>query len=225
MANRNFANSRIYNGHVMPVQIDCTFTVDDTSGLGISGLTGAYVKNVFMHTATTPSGGNPNPEAGAIVVRLADNFEGLYAMDWDIVAPASGSDVKIDNSAMTAGAAYTITTLGNATAAKWHLIGVPAGITPAVGVSFIAASNGGAGNTLTSRVQISAATGSSVAAIELIGNPALLLAPAPSAAQGYGASFILQCRDYAGALVAPVAGSKITIKLLLSNSSVLINGS
>jgi hypothetical protein len=71
-----------------------------------------------------------------------------------VLAPNSGADVKIDNSAMTAGQLYTITTLGNATAAKWTAIGVPAGVTPAVGVSFIALTNGGAGNVLTSKVQV-----------------------------------------------------------------------
>ena len=42
MANRNFANSRMYTGHVMPVLLDCNFVVDSTNGngLGIRNLTG-----------------------------------------------------------------------------------------------------------------------------------------------------------------------------------------
>lgn len=226
MANTFFPNAgHFYSSRVMPVMVDCNFSVLQSNSLGITGLSGKKVLNVFMNTSTTPGVGNgnitnPDPADGNIVVQLVDNYYSILAFDFAIQSPASGSDIKIDNSAMTAGAAYVITTLGNATAAKWLAIGVPAGITPAVGVSFIAASNGGAGNTLTSRVQIAAATGSAVAAMEFIGNPNVMNAPLASANQGYGASFILQCRDYAGALVAPVDGSKISLKFYLSNSSV-----
>lgn len=237
MANRNWASGgKVYAMHVKPVQLDCHFTVasTDTGGLGITSLKGPCIQNVFMNTSATPGAGNanpaspnvtvtnPNPAAGTILVQLQDNYSGYYASSWSITSPSSGSDVKIDNSAMTAGVAYTITTLGNATAAKWHAIGVPAGITAAVGVSFIAASNGGAGNTLTSRVQASATTGSSVASIEKVGGGALQ--PDPTVSQGYGAQMIFQCRDYAGAIVAPAAGSIIHLEFYLSDSSIQIAG-
>lgn len=223
MANRNFASGgKLYSMHVMPVLVDCNFTVDNTNPDGISNLKGPLVEQVLMNSAAaTPSA---TIATGTIVVQLQDNFNKLYSFSHAIIAPNSGSDVKIDNSAMTAGVAYTITTLGNATAAKWHAIGVPAGVTPAVGVSFIALSNGGAGNTLTSRVQATVATGSSVASIELVGNPDMSIAPLASADQGFGAQMLLQCRDYAGALVAPAAGSKISLCFYLSNSSVQIQG-
>jgi hypothetical protein len=229
MANRNFASGgKIYSMHVMPVLLDCNFIVDaaDEDGYGITNLKGPAIADVFMNTsAGTPASDSPEPAAGTIVVRLADNFNRQFISGLHVIqSPLSGSDVKIDNSAMTAGVAYTITTLGNATAAKWHAIGVPAGVTPAVGVSFIAASNGGAGNTLTSRVQITAATGSGIASIEVVGNPDLSISPSPSANQGYGGQIILQCRDYAGAIAAPADGSRISLAFYLSNSSVVIQG-
>lgn len=213
MANRNFANSRIYTGHVMPVQIDCQFMVDSTNALGITALKGPYVQNVFMHTATTPGNGNtnpatpgkavtnPNPAAGTIIVQLQDVFSRLYTTEASCISPL-GTPVKIDNSAMTAGVAYVITTLGDASSAKWIAIGVPAGVTPAVGVAFIAASNGGAGNTLTSRVAPTAAAGSAISTIEVVGTPNLLLAPAITA-QGFGAEIILQCRASGGTSSTP----------------------
>src|ERR1700691_3539946 len=77
MANRNFANSRMYTGHVSPVLIDCNFIVDSTNGngLGIRSLKGPVIENVFMHTSAPLAGsGNPNPEPGVIVVQLADNY-------------------------------------------------------------------------------------------------------------------------------------------------------
>lgn len=207
----------------MPVALDCNFSVLASNGAGLTGLVGPYISAVWMHSSA-PSASNPNPASGTIVIRLQDNYKLLYMHGSSFQSPNSGSDVKIDNSAMTAGVAYVITTLGNASAAKWHAIGVPAGVTPAVGVSFIAASNGGAGNTLTSRVQTSAAAGSGVASIEIVGDPNASISPDPTANQGYGAQIILQCRDYAGAIVAPADGSKIRLSLLLSNSSVLVGG-
>lgn len=225
MANRNWSSGgKMYSMHSSPVQIDCNFVVDATAALGISSLKGPTVSAVYMHsTHATPVG--PNPAAGTIVVRLQDNYNSLLSLDSACIKqPNSGSDVKIDNSAMTAGVAYTITTLGDATAAKWHAIGVPAGVTPAVGVSFIAASNGGSGNTLTSRVQATATAGSGIASIEIVGNPNLSIAPDPTANQGYGAQIILQCRDYAGSLANPADASVIELKFMLSNSSVSIQG-
>lgn len=227
MANRNFASAgKIYSMHTMPVLIDAHFTVaaSDSGGLGITTLRGPLVQAVYMHTSATPATGNPNPASGSIVIQLQDNYSRLFTFKTSIVSPSSGSDVKIDNSAMTAGVAYTITTLGDATAAKWHAIGVPAGVVPAVGVSFIAASNGGAGNALASRVQATAAAGSGVASIEMVPAASADVSPDPTVNQGFGAQFILQCRDYAGAIVAPADGSVIRVMLYLSNSSVTVQG-
>lgn len=198
MANRNWQNGgKLFIPQVKPILLNCSFTVTPTNGLGITGFSGPNFMNIFMHTSTTPAANNgvtnPNPANGTILVQLQDNYNRLLGFMNSIISPASGSDVKIDNSAMTAGVAYVITTLGNATAAKWLAIGVPAGVTPAVGVAFIALSNGGAGNTLTSRVQTAATSGAGISSLQLIGNPQLSIAPAPSSANGIGAQFILQC--------------------------------
>lgn len=233
MANRNWASGgKIYSMHVQPVLLDCSFQVVPSNGLGITTLKGPAIQNVFMTTSTTPSAGNsnpaspnvvvtnPDPATGFIVVQLQDPYQRLLGFDYSIQSPNSGSDVKIDNSAMTAGVAYTITTLGNASAAKWIAIGVPRGVTPAVGVSFIAASNGGAGDTLTSRVQAVAAAGSGIDSIELVGSPDASISPDPADSQGFGAQLIFACRDVDGAIAAPATDSVISMKLYLSNSRV-----
>lgn len=239
MANRNFANGKsIYIPHVKPVLIDCNFVVDSSNGngLGIRSLKGPMVQNVFMHTSSTPGAGNsnpatpnvtvtnPNPASGTILVQLQDNYNRIFSGFNSKVSPTSGSALKIDNSALTAGVAYIITTLGDATAAKWHSIGLPAGVTPAVGVAFIATSNGGSANTSTSRVMATAAAGSGVASIETVGDTNLAIAPNPLVAQGSGAQIILQCRDYAGALVAPTDGTVISLSFYLSDSSITVQG-
>ncbi len=236
MANRNFASSRVYSGHIKAVALQAEFTVAPANGLGITGLKGAYIQNVFMHTSTTPAAGNvnpaspnvavvnPNPASGTIIIQLQDNYSQLYATSFSAVE-INGTPAKVDNSALTIGVAYTISTLGDSTAAQWHLLGVPAGITPAVGVSFIALLTGSAGqaNTSTSRVAPSATT-SVLCQINGMGLPGLLLSPAPSANQGYGSQIILQCRDYAGAIVAPTTGMIIKISMLLGDSSVTVGG-
>ncbi len=174
-----------YTPHVTPVLVDCNFIVDPTNsnGLGTSSLKGQGVLNVFMHTSSTPAAGpngylNPNPANGYILVQLADNYTRFYGKENCWQGPTSTS-TKIDNGAtLTIGNPYIITIVGDATAAQWRAIGVPAGVTPAIGVSFIAiATGGGSGNTSTSRVQIPTSAG--IQFIETVGNENMSLGPVP----------------------------------------------
>lgn len=231
MANRNFPSAgKIYSGHVMPVLIDCNFIVDSTNGngLGIRSLKGPYVQNVFMHTSATPGKGNsnpatpgipvvnPNPSAGIIVVQLQDKFNRLLTGDFSIVSPVGAS--QIVTSGLTVGAPYVITVLGDATAADWLAIGVPAGVLPAVGVSFIAASAGHGAATV-SRVAPPSVSG--LDSLETIGDSNQAIAPAT--AGGTGAQIIMQCLN-AGSLATPANGTVISLSFLLSNSSVMVQG-
>lgn len=223
-----------YTNISKPSVVHCTFTVapDDTGGLGITSLkSNGYVNNVFMHTTQTPGTNNgqtnPNPAAGFIQVQFNNSFNYFVTDFAGFVSPNSGSDVKIDNSALTAGQVYTITTLGNATAAKWLAIGVPAGVTPAVGVSFVALTNGGAGNTLTSRVQVPSVSG--VSSVEVVGNPNVMKSNSNLAANG-GAYVFLQCLSATSASVttmvatAPADGSVVSLSFYYDASSVTVDG-
>lgn len=226
MANRNWASGgKIYSMHKEPVLLDCNFVidVDNVNGLGISDLKGPCISAVYSHsTAATPS--SINPAAGTIVVRLSDKYSRSFSGFKAIISPTDGSAKKIDNSDLTAGVAYVISTLGNSSAAAWHALGVPAGVTPAVGVSFIAASVGAGANSSTSRVMASAALGSNVCTMETVGDINLSINPNPAANQGYGAQIILQCRDYAGAIVQPADDSIISLAFYISNSSITVQG-
>jgi hypothetical protein len=189
-----------------------------------------------MHTSASPGLGNsnpstpgitvtnPNPADGSIVVQFQDNYFRSFSGFNAIVSPVSGSALKIDNSALTQGTAYIISTLGNSTAAQWHALGVPKGVTPAVGVSFIAASVGAGSNSSTSRVMATATAGSAIASIETVGDPNLSINPNPSSNQGFAAQLILQCRDYAGNIVNPADGSVISLAFYISNSSIIVQG-
>jgi hypothetical protein len=148
-----------------------------------------------------------------------------------IKSPNSGSAVKIDNSALTPGNIYAITVLGDATLAQWQGVGVPKGVTPAVGVSFVATSAGGAGNTSTSRVQAPAASGSTISTIELVGDPVLSLQPIPmGGSPNVGGWIALQCLAATDASTttliktAPADTSIIRLAFYMNQSSVQVAG-
>lgn len=232
MANRNFPSSKMYTGHIMPVLLDCNFVVDSANGngLGIRNLKGPLVQNVFMHTSASAGAGNsnpaspgipvinPNPASGSIVVQLQDNYNRIYTGGHSCVAPLGSS--QIVSSGLTAGVAYVITIVGDATAADWAALGLPAGVAPAVGAAFIAASTGHGAATVT-RVAPTAAAGSTIMSIETVGDSNAALSPNTLAGQGFGAQLILQCRNVSGAIAAPADNSVISLSFLLSNSSVL----
>lgn len=217
MANRNFLSQKMFSGHAMPVHLDCIFTVDATDSHGITGLKGPYVQAVYMNTSATPAAGSPNPVAGTIVMRLMDNYNFLYTVDSSMQSP-NGSP----SNTVTIGVGVTIVTLGTTTSAQLLAAGFPVGVTAAVGVSFIPLASGAVGGTGT--FAPSAAAGSGIATIEILGNPNASLAPTQSTLHPYGAEIILQCRDYAGAIAAPAAGTVIRLSVMLSNSSVTVNG-
>ncbi|MES1988074.1 MAG: hypothetical protein V4440_08605, partial [Pseudomonadota bacterium] len=137
MANRRFTQFN-YSLHTMPVWLDCSFTVDDSNANGITGLVGPGIQAVYMHTATTPSAGNPNPAAGIAIVQFQDNYFKSYHLVGGQVSPASGSSILVASAGTVATTTYQITILGTTTTAGWQSLGLPVGITPAVGVPFVA---------------------------------------------------------------------------------------
>lgn len=224
MANRNWASGgKLYSMHVKPVILDFSFTVDNTAGAGITNLKGPCITSVFMNS-TSPSGGNPNPPAGIIRVKLADNYSRFYNMFASIQSPNSGSNLT----SVTSGTVYVITAVGTTTTAQWVAKGLPIGVTPAVGVSFLASATGALGGTGT--VQIPAANGAGLAStIDIIGNPDVVLANSAQPSNGGGYLF-LRCMGATSSSVttriatAPANGSVINISLLLSDSSITVQG-
>jgi len=162
MANRNFANSRMYTGHVAPVMLDVSIPIGSSGAVGT--IAGPYIKSVTKMAT------------GTYQIQLVDNYSAYYFGGAQIIAPASGSDlsVRASDAALAVGSTYVISVLGSATAANWTTLGVPAGVTPAVGVAFVALATG-AGTSTTSKVQ--AVIDSGIAKVELMGNPNYTIAP------------------------------------------------
>ena len=219
MANRFWANAgHYYAPHVMPVLADCNFIVDSANGnvLGIRSLKGVAVANVFMHTSATPGVGNasqlnPNPASGVILVQMADNYNRYIFGAAGFGSPVSGTPLT----STTQHTAYTITSLGTATTAQWVAAGLPIGVTPNVGASFIATATGTIGGSAT--VEVIKSTGAGIDHIEVMGDPNQTLAPI--ATPGVGATIISNC-FYEGAVTAPADGTVIGLTFYMSNSSV-----
>ncbi len=228
MANQprlNFPNAGHFNSNIAkPIKIDLSFIVTATNGLGVTSLkSNGYVQNVFMGTSTTPTANNgytnPDPADGYMLIQLRNNFNSFLGASVTLTSTTQTS-TKIDDSALTAGLVYVITIVGDATTAKWQSVGLPAGVTPAVGVSFVATAVGTGSATLTSRVQVPKL--STVSAVEWVGNPILTANTAIYANSGM--TLIGQLLDAAGALVAPVDGTLINVSLYFDSSSVNVDG-
>lgn len=211
-----------YSNITQPVKLDLQFTVTPTNGLGVTSVkSNGYVRNVFMNTSTTPASNdgylNPDPADGYCLIQLNNNYNHFLGMSYVFRSPPSGSSLT----STTAGLAYQIVTLGTTTAAQWLAAGVPPGVTPAVGVSFIAIATGAIGGTGT--VNVPATNGAVVAQAEVIGNPDLSSSNSSIAVNG-GAWLLVRFMDYAGVAVAPAVGSVCSMSLYLDASSVTIDG-
>jgi hypothetical protein len=158
-------------------QLACNFVVDETNGngLGIRNLKNgpglpAGIANVYMHTSATAAAGNPNPAVGYIIVEFVEKYAGYVSGTFGMVAPTSGSNVNV-SSGLTQFGVYVITSVGTTTPAQWQTLGLPVDATPAVGVSFVAATaSAGSG---TGVVQLSASAGSGTIKLEPVGDPNL----------------------------------------------------
>lgn len=211
-----------YSNITQPVKINVQFTVDNSNGLGITSLkSNGYVRNIFMHTTATPASNNgylnPNPAAGYCLVQFNNNYK--YFLDEFFVfqSPLSGSSLT----STTIGLAYVIVTLGTTTAAQWLAAGVPPGVTPAVGVSFIAIATGAIGGTGT--VNVPATNGSLIVTADIIGDPTVSLNNTSLAANG-GAWVLVRFMNGSMAITAPAAGSICSMAFDFDISTVTIDG-
>lgn len=203
MANARFTQF-FYTKHTMPILLDCNFEVGGTGAVGT--LKGPGITGVTRLAA------------GVYKISLQDNYYKFFGISSFIASPLSGSNVAA--TALTPGVVYEITALGTTTTANWVTAGVPANITPAVGVAFLAAATSSGNGT----AKILGVSG--IAAIEVVGDPNVTIA----AAGGSGGYVVVKCLGATAAgdttLVAtdPASGSNLQVSLYLSNSSVLVAG-
>lgn len=129
---RGFPNGgNFYSNLVKPIKIDCNFIVDATNGngLGIRSLkSNGYVRNVFMHTSTTPGSNdgylNPNPASGYALIQLKQNFNAYLGGFSGFVSPTTGGTHVINGSALTIGSPYIIAAVGATPNPKFTVVTV-----------------------------------------------------------------------------------------------------
>lgn len=211
-----------YSNVTQPVKIDLNFVVDSANGngLGIRSLkSNGYVHNVFMHTSASPGTNNgqlnPNPIAGYCLIQLKSNYR-YYLGGFDgFVSPVSGTPLT----STTNHRAYIIVSLGTASLAQWQAAGVPKGLTPAVGLSFIATATG----TIGGSAAVEEPSASGIASTEVVGDPNQSISNSNLAANG-GAYLLVQFLNGSASLTAPVDGSVCGMSIFMDISSVTIDG-
>ena len=197
MANRYFTQF-FYTPHKMPVMLDMNVAIGATGAVGTLKGPGIY--------------GVTRLGTGIYQIKLQDNYNKFFKLDWNLEAPVTGS--AVNDGSFSVGTVYQITTVGTT---DWTAAGLPAGLTAAVGMVFKAATIGGAGTGAAKALGTSG-----IFAVEVVGNPQLMLAPTGSA--NIGGIITIKCLNASGAATDPADGSVLFLDLYLSNSSVVVQG-
>jgi hypothetical protein len=208
MANRSWSNAgHFYAPHVFPVLLDCNWAVGSSGA--VSALKGPGVSAVTRLAA------------GIYKIKFQDNYTKFFGFNAKCKAPVTGSNVAA--TALSAGTVYEITALGTTTTANWVTAGVPAGITPAVGVSFLAAATS-SGNGTAKAIGVSG-----VSDFEVVGVSNTTLSPSGSVSY-IGGYIIIQCLGATSSSVTtliptdPASGSSMFVSIYLGNSSIIVQG-
>ena len=120
---------------------------------------------------------------------------------------------------------YVITSLGTTTLAQWQAAGVPAGLTPAVGMSFIALATGSIGGSGT----VGSPGVAAVTQVNVVGDPNTSIANSSIAANA-GAYVLIQfTAPTNSSTTTPVAtnpadGTVVALSFMFDGSTVTIDG-
>jgi hypothetical protein len=169
---------------------------------------------------------NPNPAAGYALIQFKNNFNYYLGGFSGFVSPASGSNINV-TSGLTSGNPYIIVSVGTTTAAAWQTLGLPLGLTPTVGQSFIATTS--SAGTGTGVVQAPKAIGSGITVVDVIGDPNQSIANSAIAQNG-GAwllvRFLAPTNSTTTTLVAtaPANNSVVGMNVRFDGSSVTVDG-
>lgn len=201
----------------MPVQgtgIPAGTTITAITSSSAVAISATPTGNHSSESITYQAVGSPNPAPGLILIQLQDNYNDYRFGGMGMVSPVSGTPILV-TTGVTAGTAYVIVSLGTTSTAQWQALGVPANITPAVGVAFVAPLTTTATGTGAIETTVTAGTDH----IEAIGDTNLANSNgAYVLGAGNGMQIIAACYT-AGTLAAPTAQSVIALTFQLNNSA------
>ena len=203
----------------MPIQgsgLPVGATIASIVNSGSITISAATTTSVAGGTITYQAVGNPNPAAGYIVTQLQDNYNRYLTGFSGFASPVSSTPILV-TTGVTAGNAYIIVSLGTTSTAQWQALGVPANITPAVGVSFIAPITTTA--TGSGVIEAPAAAGSLIDHIEVIGDPNLMNSNgAYVLGASQGMTIISACFE-SHVVAAPATSSVCSLAFYMNNSA------
>ena len=150
---------------------------------------------------------------GLYQIQLEDNYNRFLGLRADFSSAQTGSDVTAG--AFSVGTPYVITALGTT---DWIAAGYPAGFTPQVGGSFVAATVGAGTGTA------KAVVASGIYTTELIGTPNATINSSLQTAQKKGALLLIKTNNASGAATDPANGSTMRFNMFLRNSSIKSKG-
>lgn len=172
----------------------------------VSSVQGGGIKNIIRLSA------------GIYKILMEDSFARYLDSSFQLRGPGTGSTAV---TAITPGVVYIILTLGNTTQAQWVTAGVPAGVTAAVGLPFLAAATSlGTGT-------VSTPASSGIECVEIAGNPNVSVNKLSNAGDSY---FVIKCMGPTAAgntamiPTDPVSGSVMEFNIFLRNSSIAGKG-
>lgn len=202
-----------------------------TAGTTIASIVSSGSITLSAATSSSTTGsityqgvGSPNPAAGYALIQFKNNFNTYLGGFSGFVSPVSGTPINV-TTGTTAGLAYVIVSLGTTSLAQWQKLGVPAGLTPAVGMSFVAPLT----TTATGTGVIEVPSVSGIVAVEVVGDPNTSIANA-NLASNDGAFVLVQLLGATNSSTttlipkAPAAGSVLGMSFWFDGSTVSIDG-
>jgi len=215
-------------GTDIPVGTTITSILSSTSVQMSAAATGTPGAGTITYQGVNSLGqGSPNPAVGLAFIKFKQNFN-YYLGGFDgFVSPTINTTTAV-TSGLTSNAVYVITSLGTTTLAEWQSIGLPLGLTPTVGQTFIVPSGvTGTGGSHTGKVGTPSVSG--ITSLEVIGDTNQAINNASIAANG-GAYVVVQFLASTSASVttlvpkAPADGSVVGMTFYFDGSSVTVDG-
>lgn len=169
---------------------------------------------------------SPNPAAGLALIQLKQNFNVYLGGFTGFVSPISGTPINV-TTGVTAGLAYVIVSVGTTSLAQWQKLGVPAGLTPAVGLSFVAPLTTTA--TGSGVIEVPAASGAGISVVDVIGDPNQSINNAaidPNGGAYLLVRFLAPTNSSTTTMIAtaPAASSVVGLSMFFDGSSVSVDG-
>jgi len=195
MSNRKF-NEFFLSLNADPVYLEANAVIDSGQTTGTRSQKGSGVSSIAK-VAT-----------GVYKISLQNRYCRYLGGDTGFVSPTTGGTIAV--TAISPGTMYLIASVGTTT--NWQTAGVPAGVTPAVGMAFLCAATS-TGNGLAIAVGKSG-----IFTVEVIGDPNT------SITNYTDPHFFISTLDATGTLAAPTDGSVIGLTIYLRRSSVTGKG-